>query len=79
MACVKSPKLDDRNEEVNWEYLLVFLYSLFKLRIDSFSCPSFIWPNNLRFKRYIHKYFRPHVLILIMRSQLLKLMELIEI
>ena len=32
MACVKSQKFDDRNEEVNWEYLLVFLpYSSFEL------------------------------------------------
>ena len=42
MACVKSQKLDDSNEEVNWEYLLVFLHSLFKLRIDSLCGCAFL-------------------------------------
>ena len=42
MACVKSQKLDDSNEEVNWEYLLVFLHSLFKLRTDSLCGCAFL-------------------------------------
>ena len=42
MACVKSQKIDDKNEEVNWEYLLVFLYSLFKLRIDYLGGCAFL-------------------------------------
>ena len=42
MACVKSQKLDDSNEEVNREYLLVFLHSLFKLRIDSLCGCAFL-------------------------------------
>ena len=42
MACVKSQKLDNRNEEVNWEYLLVFLHSLLKLGIDSLGGCAFL-------------------------------------
>ena len=55
MAYLKPQKLDDRNEKVNWEYLLVSLHSLFQLRIDSFGgCGSlesfffldFPWPKH---------------------------------
>ena len=50
-----------------WLYSLIVL--VLHLSIDQISCP-----NNVQFKRYIQKYTLPLLLMVIMTSQLLKLM-----